>query len=734
MKNDSFANTDLYSSTHIANTTKHHKVLNPSLIEETGYKDELNSSAELFLDSKYFFNRELSLLEFNHRVLLEAKNKKHPLLERLKFVVILSSNLDEFFMIRVAGLKGQLSEGILELSYDGKTPAKQLAEIRHKLLSLYSLQEQILMEEIFPEMTQNGINIHQGSHLIPQDLDFYEKVFTEQVLPLLTPLSLGPAHPFPRLINRSLNIAFVIKQHAHKEVERKLAFLQIPVNLPRFIELHNTNGHHFMLLEQIIIKFCSYLFPGLEVEAAVPFRVTRDADIEIAEDEAEDLLSEVEEQVKERLWGRAAVRLEVSADMPNYLIQLLTTTLGLQAEDVYTTKRPLNLPDFMQLTKLDMPHLRDKPFVSRNLAEFKGESNIFSAISKKDLMVHHPYDSFTNSTIKFIKSAAEDKDVLAIKITLYRVGGNSAVVEDLKNAAINGKSVTAFVELKARFDEENNIVWARELEKVGVNVIYGVIGLKTHCKIALVIRKENEKLKTYLHLSTGNYNQITSRLYTDLAIFTADPQFGSDAINLFNYLTGYSEYNDWKELVIAPTQLKNKLVKLINQVTEQHSEENPGIIIAKMNSLAHKEVINSLYKASCKGVKIILLVRGICVLKPGIKGVSENIEVRSTIGRFLEHSRIFYFKSGDKEDYFLSSADWMTRNLHTRVELMFPIYDLHLRRRIDRIFALYLKDTKQTWRLTENGEYVKIKAKNKRDDFSVQDHILEKVNSVRRNF
>lgn len=684
------------------------------------------------LNPKYFLNRELSLLEFNHRVLLEAKNKKHPLLERLKFAVILSSNLDEFFMIRVAGLKSQLAEGIMELSYDGKTPAKQLYEIRKKLLGLYALQEEILMNEIFPEMEQNDIFIHQGGDLIPKDLEFFKNVFCEQVLPLLTPLSLGPAHPFPRLINRSLNIVFVIKNHS-KEGEKKLAFLQIPSTLPRFIELKGKSGHHFMLLEQIIISFCSYLFPGLEVETAVPFRVTRDADIEIAEDEAEDLLSEVEEQVKERLWGRAAVRLEVSDEMPDYLIKLLTSTLELESNDVFVVRRPLNLPDFMQLTKLDMPNLRDKPFASRNLNEFKDETNIFDAIYKKDLMVHHPFDSFTNSTLKFINAAAEDKDVLAIKITLYRVGGNAAVVQALKNAAINGKSVTAFVELKARFDEENNIVWARELEKVGVNVIYGVIGLKTHCKIALVIRRESNKLQTYLHLSTGNYNQATSRLYTDLAIFTSDEEFGSDAVNLFNYLTGYSEYKEWKKLILAPTDLKNKLVAMINREAELHTPENPGLIIAKMNSLAHKEVITSLYKASMKGVKIILLVRGICALKPGIEGISENIEVRSIIGRFLEHSRLFYFKNGGDEEYYWSSADWMTRNLHTRVELMFPILDSALQRRIDRILAIYLRDNTQTWLLKESGEYEKIQPKSKKEEFSVQDYILDKIKHARRN-
>ncbi len=685
-------------------------------------------------DPKYFLNRELSLLEFNHRVLLEAQNKNHPLLERLKFVVILSSNLDEFFMIRVAGLKSQLAEGIMDVSYDGKSPAKQLLEIRKKLIFLYNLQEEILLNEIFPEMEENDIIIHQKGDLIPKDLEYYKNFFCSQVLPLLTPLSLGPAHPFPRLINRSLNIVFVIKNSNSKDFDKKLAFLQIPSSLPRFVELKGKSGHHFMLLEHIIISFCSYLFPGLEVETAVPFRVTRDADIEIAEDEAEDLLSEVEEQVKERLWGRAAVRLEVSTEMPDYLIKLLTSTLDLEPNDVFAVKRPLNLPDFMQLTKLDKQELRDKQFVSRRPFEFSNDKNIFQEIYKKDILVHHPFDSFTHTTLKFINAAAEDKNVLAIKITLYRVGSNAAVVQALKNAAINGISVTAFVELKARFDEENNIIWARELEKVGVNVVYGVIGLKTHCKIAMVIRKEQNRLVKYLHLSTGNYNQTTSRLYTDVALFTSDEEFGEDAVNFFNFITGYSDYKDWKRLVIAPKDMKNKFINLINKEIELHTPENPGRIIVKMNSLAHKEVITTLYKASMKGVKITLFVRGICSLKPGIPGISENIEVRSVIGRFLEHSRIFYFKNGGDEQYFLSSADWMTRNLHTRIELMFPIISEPLQKRIDRLFNYYLKDNCQTWILTENGDYEKLKSKTIKNRFNVQNYILARAQSSRRVF
>jgi polyphosphate kinase len=623
---------------------------------------------------RLFFNRELSLIEFNRRVLAEAEDKTHPLLERLKFIAILSSNLDEFFMIRVAGLKNQKTAGVVELSFDGMTPQEQLDEIRKRLIPIYKRQEELLNYDILPALELEGIFIHRFETLNSEDIEFLRNYFAKCVLPVLTPLTLDPAHPFPRIINRSLNIAFVLTDSSKNIAEKRVAFLQLPSVLPRFVKLPKQDGDHFVLLEQVVKINAESLFPGLIIEATNTFRVTRDADIEIAEDEAEDLLTEIAEEIKKRKWGTAPVRLEVSSNMPDYLLNILIKSLDIEQNDVYIHNRPLHLPDFMFLTKLDKRHLKFIPFQTRILPELLSQdTSIFEVIAKKDLLVHLPYDSFTNSVLRFLTEAVQDPKVIAIKITLYRTGLDSPIVAQLKKAAENGKDVTAFVELKARFDEENNIIWAKELENVGVHVVYGVIGLKTHCKICMVVRKEEDKLVSYLHLSTGNYNHITSRLYTDIGYFTARNGFQSDAINLFNYLTGYSFYKDWKRMLVAPINLRQKTLRLIERETELHSKNNPGHIFIKMNSLAHQEVMQALYKASQKGVKIQLIIRGVCCLRPGIKGISENIEVRSILGRFLEHSRIFYFKNSGNEEYYLSSADWMTRNLHNRVEITFPI-------------------------------------------------------------
>lgn len=675
---------------------------------------------------KLFFNRELSLLEFNRRVLAEAEDKSHPLLERLKFISILSSNLDEFFMIRVAGLKNQKTAGVVELSFDGMTPQEQLDEIRKRLVPIYKRQEEILNNDILPALEQEGIFIHRIENLNKNDLEFLNEYFNKCVLPVLTPLTLDPAHPFPRIINRSLNIAFVLSDSSKRASEKRVAFLQLPNVLSRFVKLPREDGEHFVLLEQVIKANAETLFPGLIVETTNTFRVTRDADIEIAEDEAEDLLTEIAEEIKKRRWGTAPVRLEVSTNMPDYLLKILIKSLDLEPNDVYIHNRPLHLPDFMFLTKLDKRHLKYIPFQTRILPDLLSTStSIFDVIAKKDLLVHLPYDSFTNSVLRFLTEAANDPKVLAIKITLYRTGMDSPIVAQLKKAAENGKDVTAFVELKARFDEENNIIWAKELENVGVHVVYGVIGLKTHCKICMVVRKEGEKLVSFLHLSTGNYNYITSRLYTDLGYFTARNNFQSDAINLFNYLTGYSFYKEWKRMLVAPINLRQKILKLIERETELHTENNPGHIFIKMNSLAHQEVITALYKASQKGVNVQLIIRGVCCLKPGVKGISDNIEVRSILGRFLEHSRIFYFKNGGHEEYYLSSADWMTRNLHNRVEIMFPILDNSLKEQLKNILEVYWKDNTKAWILQPDGSYKKIKRGKDEEAFIAQEYFLE---------
>jgi polyphosphate kinase len=679
-----------------------------------------------------YFNRELSLIEFQRRVLTEAENPKQPLLERLKFCSILSSNLDEFFMIRVAGLKSQVAGDVVEISYDGMTPNAQLKEIRKRLLPIYKKQESIIRDQIMPELAKNGIVIEHYKNLPDDEKAFLRDYFLEEILPVLTPLSLGPANPFPRLINRSLNIAFVLSDSHDETPERHVAFIQLPNVLPRFIQLPGYEDLKCVLIEHIIISFADIIFPGLKPETANTFRVTRDADFEIAEDEAEDLLSEIAEQVKQRNWGKAAVRLEVTAKMPDYLVNLLKNALELDSDDVYIHDRPLNLVDFMELMKLDKRNIKDIPFVSKKISEFSGDSKaMFDYLKKNEVMVHHPFDSFTGSVLKFITDAACDPDVLAIKITLYRTGSNSEVVESLKKAAENGKIVTAFVELKARFDEEKNIVWAKALEQAGAHVIYGVPGLKTHCKIALIVRRENGKLKSYVHLSTGNYNQITARLYTDIGIFTSDEKFGQDATYLFNFLTAYSYHNKWNHLIVAPNDLRPKILEYIEREIELHTDENPGLIFAKMNSLAHREVIPALYRASQKGVKIKLLVRGICCLMPGVEGVSENIEVRSIIGRFLEHSRIFYFKNGGNPEFYLSSADWMSRNLHRRVELMFPVYDSSIREQLWEILNIYWSDNTNSWKLLPNGEYEKIQCGDDENVLSAQEYFLEEIKNIR---
>ncbi len=680
--------------------------------------------------NKYFFNRELSFLEFNKRVLLESRDKRYPLLERLKFLAIFSSNLDEFFMIRIAGLKRQMESGVIELSMDGLTPKEQLELIRKRVLELYQLQEEIYFNEIVPELQEAGIFIHQYKDLENKDKDYLHRYFCNNVLPLLSPRVIDQAHPFPNLINRALNIVFVLREKDNPNPQNLYNFVQLSDKIERFVRLpsENANEYHFVLVEQVIKANRDLLFPGYEVISANTFRVTRDADIEIAEDEAEDLLSAISEQIKFRQWGTAVVRLEVSTRMDDALLLNLMEHLKIKEDEVYRLNRPLKMPDFMYLLSIDRRDLKDIPFQTRIPVEFRSPNkSIFEVLANNDVLVHHPFDSFTNSVLRFIRSAAEDPNVVTIKITLYRVGKNAPIVDALFKAVENGKDVVAFVELKARFDEESNIDWAKELESRGVNVIYGVVGLKTHCKIALVIRREGNQFRKYVHLSTGNYNSVTARIYTDIGLFTSNEDFGWDSIHLFNMLTGYSKFKGWKKFVLAPFDLKNKLIELIRREAEYSTPQNPGIIFAKMNSLAHEDVIKELYKASQKGVQIKLLVRGICCLVPGVNEFSENIEVRSTLGRFLEHSRIFYFKNNGNPEIYLSSADWMTRNLHRRIELMFPVEDQKLKNELYNILELYWKDNTKTWRLLPDGTYEKVPKLPDEEEFCAQKYFLDKI-------
>ena len=696
-------------------------------IEKNFKRNGSRSNAKM---NKLFFNRELSFLEFNKRVLLEARDRSHPLLERLKFLAIFSSNLDEFFMIRIAGLKRQLESGVVELSMDGLTPREQLDEIRQKVLELYSLQEEIYFNEILPELQQNGIYILNYKELSEEDKIYLREYFCKFILPLLTPRIIDQAHPFPNLINRALNIVFVLKEKDNPRSSYFVNFVQLSDKIERFVRLPRVNPdeYHFVLVEQIIKANRDLLFPGYEVISANTFRVTRDADIEIAEDEAEDLLAEISEQIKLRQWGTAVVRLEVSTRMEGKLLRYLMENLNIKEDSVYRLNRPLKLPDFMYLLSIDKRELKDIPFQTRIPIEFRDTNkSIFEVLANGDVLVHHPFDSFTNSVLRFVRSAAVDPNVVSIKITLYRVGKNAPIVDALMKAAENGKDVVVFVELKARFDEESNIGWAKELESKGVNVIYGVVGYKTHCKIALVIRREGNQYRKYVHLSTGNYNSVTARIYTDIGLFTSREDFGWDAIHLFNLLTGYSKFKDWRKFIVAPFDLKNKIIELIRREAEFSTAENPGLIFAKMNSIAHEGVTKELYKASQKGVQIKLLVRGICCLVPGVKGISENIEVRSILGRFLEHSRIFYFKNNGNPEIYLSSADWMTRNLHRRIELMYPVEDPKIKNELYNILELYWKDNTKSWRLLPDGSYEKITPLPGEEEFCAQKYFLEKI-------
>lgn len=680
-----------------------------------------------FRNPQYFINRELSWLDFNERVLEEAEDTGHPLLERLKFLAIFSSNLDEFFMIRVAGLKEQVSVGVVELAADGLTPQEQLVEIRAKLLPLLARQGTILMREVLPALAGAGVVIHSLADLPEEECRRLKDDFLQEVLPVLTPLGVDPGRPFPHLTNRSLNIGFVVRDAMFNsdDEEYHFAVVQMPAVLGRFIPvLSDAPGHHFILIEELVEAHADALFPGFEVVSGNTFRVTRDADIEIAEEEADDLLKVMEEQVRRRKWGKT-VRLEVDEKMPAEIRELLMESLDLEENDLYETKGPGNITDFMTLLRLEIRELKDAPFTGRTLASFRDEErSIFSVIRSGNILLHHPFDSFS-AVVDFIKAAANDPKVLGIKQTLYRTGADSPIVDALIRAAENGKQVTALVELKARFDEEKNIEWAKRLEQAGVHVVYGLVGLKTHSKIAMVVRKDDTGLpRIYLHIGTGNYNPATARVYTDIGLFTADPDMGYDAINLFNYLTGYSSRIEWRKLIMAPLNMRSRTVELIRREAEGHTPEKPGRIIAKMNSLVDPGIIRELYIASQKGVKIDLLIRGICCLRPGMEGISENIRVVSIVGRFLEHSRIIYFGNGGEEEIYLSSADWMPRNLNRRVETMFPVEDPDNKRILKEVLDIYLTDNKKARILNPDGTYRRRKPEPGEPDFCAQDVLL----------
>lgn len=665
-------------------------------------------------------NRELSWIEFNSRVLEEALDETQPLLERLKFLAIFSTNLDEFFMVRVSGLQEQMEVNPTLLSPDGLSPASQLRLISERLRVLLDKQMNCLKREVLPGLEKHGVKIVPYSKLTKSQREELRTFYIERVFPVLTPLSYDPSHPFPNISNISLNLGTLVKPANADDEEAKFARIKLPPIVPRLIPIGN--AYHYVRLEEVVSAHIDTLFPGMQVLECQPFRITRNADIEIEEDEAGDLLKSIEKQLRQRRFD-FGVRLEIAAGMSREMVEVLRRALELEEQDVYTIDGMLNIPDLLALYKLDLPDLKDKPFRPATPAALKASENIFDAIRVQDLFLHHPYDSFA-PVIEFIRAASVDPHVLAIKQTLYRIGPDSPIVKALIEAAERGKQVAVLVELKARFDEENNIIWARRLEQAGVHVIYGVIGLKTHAKVALVIRQEGNVIRRYVHMGTGNYNPATSRIYSDLCLFTADADFGADVSELFNSLTGYSRQENYRKLMVAPINLRQQLIGLIRREVEHQQAGRPAGIIAKCNSLTDTEIIQELYAASRAGVPIQMVVRGVCCLRPGLKGHSETIRVGSIVGRFLEHSRAYRFINGGEDEIYLGSADFMSRNLDRRVEVLFPLQDERLKERIRRevLDMAFADNIKMRW-LQSDGTYTREIA-NGNEPHSYQDFLL----------
>jgi len=650
-----------------------------------------------------FFNRELSWLKFNQRVMDEAADNKNPLLERLKFVAITSSNLDEFFMVRVAGLKHQLENGINHQDIAGLTVKEQLGAISESAHSMVK-QQYAYYKIIIKKLAQSGILFPDIHGLTKKEKEWLENYFLKTVYPVLTPMAVDASHPFPFVASRSLNLSIAIKRDGG---EVQTAIVQVPSVLPRIIEVPGSRPERcFVFLEAVIEEYCRFLFVGFSVKRVFPFRITRNADLFLDEHDADDLLAEVQKSLRRRKYGQE-VRLEIAKTMNPVSKQFVFEALNLTEQDIYEVSGPLDLTCLMKFYDLEgKEELRYPPIAPQIPQDLivTGGKNLFAEIREREIMLYHPYETF-EPVVNFVQQAAADPRVLAIKQTLYRVSGQSPIVKALAQAAENGKQVTVLVELKARFDEEKNIVWARSLEEAGCHVIYGLVGLKTHSKIVLVVRKEDEGIKRYVHLGTGNYNDATAKFYTDIGLFTANDQFGADASAFFNLISGYSDPPVWNKIAVAPLGLREKFNELIDREIHHVLAGGQGRIIAKMNSLVDKKIILRLYEAAGIGVKIDLIVRGICVLKPGIPGVSENIRVRSIVGRFLEHSRIFYFGNGGDEKVYLSSADWMFRNLEERVEILFPVEGTTHVERIKAYLQLMLQDNCKAHILKNDGSY-----------------------------
>ncbi|PAE15386.1 RNA degradosome polyphosphate kinase [Virgibacillus sp. 7505] len=661
---------------------------------------------------KNYNNRELSWLAFNERVLEEALDERNPLLERLKFLSIFSSNLDEFFMVRVAGLKDQVKAGFNRPENKaGMTPKQQLQKIGAKAHRLVEMQNSVFQDVIIPELKEEKVELLNMEQLSSAQLLRLETYFEEEIFPVLTPMAVDAYRPFPMLLNKSLNLAVsLLDEHEMDEAaQQKTAIVQVPAVLDRFIQLEDTREDelHFVLLEDIISHYIYKLFRGYQIKSVTVFRITRNADMTIHEEGARDLLKEIEKELKKRKWG-AAIRLEIPKQEYDYkMITFLTETLDIHRKDVYEIDGPIDMTRMMQFYKLvaaKREHLVYETLIPQPPAEIGTDENLFDAINDRDIFLHHPYESF-EPIVDFVSKAADDPDVLAIKQTLYRVSGDSPIIDALKRAAEKGKQVTVLFELKARFDEENNVQWAKELEKSGCHVIYGMTHLKTHSKITLVVRKKHNRIERFVHLGTGNYNDQTAKLYTDMGLFTSKRKFGIDATNFFNYLSGYTEKPTFHHLSVAPFDIRSDMISMMDEEIRLHKRYGNGRIIMKMNSITDKPIIQKLYEASIAGVKIDLIIRGICCLRPGIKGVSDNIRVRSIVGRYLEHTRIYYFHHNGEEKIQLSSADMMTRNMEKRVEILFPIFDGPIKRRIRDILDVMLKDNSKAREQDENGVY-----------------------------
>jgi polyphosphate kinase len=682
-------------------------------------------------DPSLYINRELSWLAFNDRVLAQAWDERHPLLERVRFVSISETNLDEFFMIRVSGLQQQVASELPNPVPDGMTPEEQLSRVHDHTENFFAEQRRVLGEEIFPALEEEGIRVVSHEELRAAEKRNLRKRFAREVLPILTPLAIDPAHPFPHISNLSLNLLVVIEDDGHKVMAR----VKVPNTIDRFVRLPEESPEEespdgkgrpevrLVRIEEVIAANLDELFPGKKVAASYVFQVTRNADFVIEEDEAADLLQAIEDEVEGRWFGQS-VRLVITEAMPEDLREWLAMNLRIDPGSVYAVPEPVGLADLEELTHLDRMDLLYPPLTPRVPSEIRSARSITSAIRQGDILLYHPYDSFA-PVVEFVRATASDPNVLAIKQTLYRVGSNSPIVEALSEARDEQTQVAVLVELKARFDEEPNIGWARRLESRGVHVAYGIVGLKTHAKICLVVRREGTGLRRYVHMGTGNYNPSTARIYTDFSYFTDDPSLAEDASDLFNYLTGYSEQEEYHELLVAPLALREGIVRLIEEQAEKAQRGEPARITCKMNSLTDPRVIESLYEASQAGVRIDLNIRGICCLRPGLEGISENIRVVSLVGRFLEHARVFAFGQGEEEEIYLGSADLMQRNFDRRVEQLFPLREKRHREKIRRLLELQLADTANAWELKPDGSFERLHSKDGEEPLDSQAVLLE---------